>query len=222
VFGSFGSKAQPAPPPAAPDAPADKSSRGGIFSSGAPAGTPPLATNGKSALSSGLEKNAAQDNALKTFDRRTGTGTGTSSGTTGNATPGTDFGNSSTIASQRAGGTSYAPPLQHQPVQVPTQPVIVHDSGSSWGNNLMWFMLGRSLSDHRHYDAPYVGNGSSNNGSSYQPVPQGADIAVPQESFGWSVLRIFLWLALVSAIGWTIWFYVRRKNARSARRHYTL
>jgi hypothetical protein len=223
VFGSFGNGAKSAPAPAAPEAPADKSSRSGIFSSNAPAGVPPLAPNGKSALSAGLEKNAAQDNALKTFDQRTGKSSGTSSGTAGNATPGTDFGNSSTIAGQRTGGPAYMPPLQPQPAHVPTQTVVVHDSGSSWGNNLMWFMLGRSLSEHRHYDAPYVGGSSGNgNGSAFQPGPQGGDIAAPQESFGWSVLRIFLWLALVSAIGWTIWFYVRRKNRQATRRHYTL
>lgn len=148
---------------------------------------------------------------MKTYDQRTGAKAA--------ATPGTDFGRGSSIQDQRPiGSTGAPPPINSQPTYIPPHPIVVRDSGSSFGSNLLWFMLGRSISEHRHYDAPYSGGMPGQ----YQNGPQGSDIAVPRESFGWTALRIFLWLALLSAIGWGIWFYMRRKNQQAARRHYTL
>jgi hypothetical protein len=108
-----------------------------------------------------------------------------------------------TLDARRAAAAPPAPAPATMPHQsstpVQTVPPVIVQQGNGIGDLLTGFMLGRASSG---------GHGVNNTGSS--ATQPGAVPAVPQSSFGASVLRTFLWLLILSAIGWAIYFALRR------------
>lgn len=116
-------------------------------------------------------------------------------------------------------------------------PVVIHNTPSN-DNSFLWYMLGRSTADHHdhyierdHYnhESPgYQGNAAApaaaNGVLPGQPVP--AQVGSAQNSGGsWAmaILRFVLWVMILSAIGWAIWyFFFRNKAASKPESHYSL
>ncbi len=191
-FGSFG-QAKPSPAPVAANdasaaAPASKPLFGSFGKSAPAPDAAPAAP--KSALTQNLDQGAAQQNALRTLDAR-----------------------------KAAAAAAAAPPppvAQPQPVQAAPQygqspypqPIIVQQQSGGFGHAVMGFMLGRAMSGGNHnngYPNQNYGNGNGNGN-----VQAGMPGAEPRSSFGATVLRTFLWLAIIGGIGWLIYFAVRR------------
>ncbi|GEM_PF-6773475 len=170
-FGSFGRATA-----AAPDA---------MHTSGA-AATP---RQSDSALSRQLNTNAAQANALRTFDERR--------------------------AAQQAhsappAATGPAPIAPAQPANVsmpvPAAPttVIVQQGSGGLGHVLAGAMIARTFSGHAgagYYPAPV-------------PNPAAGGGAVQRGGGGF--FTTFMWLCLLSLVGWGIWFAWRRASNRRA------
>jgi hypothetical protein len=203
-FGSFGSAT---PAPAAPSAVPGAKPSFGSFGKAADTG---VSAPAKSALTKNLDTNAANANALRTLDERKAAAAAAAAPVTAPVTAG-----------MPAPQYNPAPqPLYHAP-----QPIIVQQR-SGMGDMFMGFMLGRALSG-GHNNGSY-NNGSYNNGGNGAYVSNGStsssaaamgNVEQPASSFGAKVLRTFLWLVILGAIGWLIYFGVRsltRSGARNA------
>ena len=180
-----------------------------------------------SALNKDLEKNQAQQQALKNLDART----------------------QQKIPPQATQPTSvtgrpldpvHANPQAPMP-QIATAPtIIVQRESSSMGSAFMGFMLGQALSrphsvpspsyDTRRNDLEPINGvtdasyGNSNLGDAGNGTLAAAKVKpVETESAGWSMLRFLLWTTFLSALGWIIYKLYRivtpRKQAIS---HYSL
>ncbi len=225
---SFGSsKEAAAPAPSAAPKSADTSSSGstggkkplfGSFGSfgKSSASVPPAAPTSTSALSKDLDKTAANANALKTLDVRKNTNvTGAATNNTGAA--------ASPVAAAGASGFPAQPTYHPAP-----QTVIVQQRDSGFFSSpFLWYMMGSSMSNHSGgYSNNYPNNpannsanngGNSQNGSVAQmQMPGSSEVPLVQrESIGMSLLRIFLWLFILSALGWLIYFFVKRTKGKT-------
>lgn len=198
---SNSSKSSPAAPPAA-----NRQSGPGAFGKapGSPASATPRNT---SAASRDLDQSAAQANALKTLDARRAAA----------ATPAPLPPNDTVLRPQQS-PVYQAPPVYQQ------QPVIVQQPSSGLMHGVLGFMLGRAMSQ-SHQPVPYPtassGGGTAPAATDAQsgmvngmpglgaPVPA-APPAAPEPSFGATVARWFVWLAVLSVIGWALVYTVRK------------
>lgn len=219
-FGSFGSSRSVAPVAAA------------AVVTGAAATATQEPTKSTSALTSSLDKNAAQTNALKTYDaNKAGTTTAAAGNTGSNA-----FGNSANGGTPRNYGNTptynSTPTYNPSVAQAPsTTTIIHHDSGSS--NGLMWFMLGNSMNNNRHSDNGGYNNGGYNNNNNggynngsnpnnmnQNPAVRSADSG---DSFGVWFLRVLAWTLVLGALGGGVWYLMNRsKNKVVKKNNYSL
>jgi len=163
-------------------------------------------------MSKDLNANAAQSNALKTADGRTST---TGQAAAGSANTGTGWfrsGNTANQSAQPAGA-----------MQSAAQPVV--RQGGGFLNNAMWFMLGTSMASHHQTYAPAA---NQNGQAVVNPDDANADgsiVALPveeKESFFMGLLRIILWVSILSGIYWIIKNVMKsRKNRANQKPNYT-
>ena len=202
-------RSAPAPTPA----PVQKSGPGSFGKAGGADAPPPQPSRSTSAMSRDMEQNAAQANALKTLDARRA-----ADAAAANPPP----------RPQPGPAPVYNQPGYAQPNLPPMQPIIVQQPSSGFMHGVLGFMLGRAMSQPQpvYYPQNNGGHGSSNAGewdsgtvttastsAAMTPVPQ----AAPAPSFLASVLRLFLWLALVSGLVWLVIYTVRKlRRLRSA------
>jgi hypothetical protein len=234
-FGSFGSKQKqstPAPAPSSDGSAAAQGKRGGFGSFGSGNGSNNTAQQQRqsgSAMSRDLDQSDAQARAQRTLEaRRAGANT---LPPLNDRVPGVDR------ARQQPYGPAPAPYGQQQPYNQPSPPVQQNrgnGSGGGLGAALMGFMLGHSMSAGAHPGAGYPGNGAGTNpatntgnvAAQNSQVANGADAglsqlapaAQQQSSFGSTVLRTFVWLALLGAIGWGMYFGIRAMRRGKERR----
>ena len=154
-----------------------------------------------SALSSGLNKNAAQTNALATLDAR-------------NAKKESAAGTLQTAQSTPSGMPLGGVPSGSMPSPLgsaqPAQTVIYQNGGNSgvsgWTSGIVGFMLGRAMS-HDNYNQ----NGY-NAGSGINPNQAGLPSNKNNMGAGSTLLRIFAWLVVFGCIGWVVWYFFFRKK----------
>lgn len=191
-FGSFGPRqSQPARAPEA--APASRSGGFGSFSNAAGNG----AQRSDSSLSQGLDKGAAQANAIRTLEARR-RAEQDAMNAAARPVPSGPLPHNERVAN-RDGDLTRG---QHYPMQAP---VIIQQQGSSGiGNMITGFLLAKATTPTR----------ASANGYPAQPG------AVPASgsSFFTSMLRTFAWLLILTVIGWSAYFawkFLRRGKAPS-------
>jgi hypothetical protein len=196
--GGFSSQRPAAPPPRAPrqDAP-----RGGFGSFGsAPSGN---AQKSDSALSQRLDKNASESNALRTLDARRAAQDQAARDARGDTrpVPGYEYRQNAPIP---------------QPVPQPV-PQPARQSNNGLGGIVTGMVLGQIANGAHARNNGYPGQVS--NGTSSATVNQ----APAGTSFFGGVLRLFMWLVVLSAIGWLVVFLVQRRRRKSAENkpHYT-
>ena len=197
---SNSSKSTPSAPPA------NRQSGPGAFGKapGSPASATPRNT---SAASRDLDQSAAQANALKTLDARRAAA----------ATPAPQPPSDTVLRPQQA------PAYQAPPVY--QQPVIVQQPSSGLMHGVLGFMLGRAMSQsHQPVSIPTTSNG---NGNGNGTVPAATDAqsgmvngmpglgapvpaASSRPSFGATVARWFVWLSVLSVLGWALVYTVRK------------
>lgn len=189
-------------------------------------GQQPAKNGGRSdsAMNRDLEKNQAQQQALKNLDARNQQKTAAhpeqQTSVTGkplNPAPG-----------------SVPPPATTGPA-APTPTVIVQRESSSMGGALLGFMLGQAISrphgvnsyDNRSRDLqPLDSVGAVSNGLETQDGK--AALAAPakvaeSESGAWKFLRLLLWLAFLSGLGWIAYrLYRFFMPAQQTQSHYSL
>ncbi len=220
-----GNYARSAPAPSAP--PAQRSGPGSFGKAGGADAPPPPPSRSNSALSRDMEQNAAQANALKTLDARRAAN---AAGTPPNAP----------LPPLRDPVMRPQQPVYNQPGYAqqnlpPQQPIIVQQPSNGFMHGVIGFMLGRAMSQPQPVYYPpnnNSGHGNSNNNggdwdsnttlagstgtatsAAMAPVPAPA----PAPSFGATVLRLLVWLALVSGLVWLAIYTVRKlRRLRSA------
>ncbi|WP_317201343.1 hypothetical protein [Janthinobacterium sp.] len=223
-FGSFGGK-QPAAAPRATPSAADEGAaparpKSGFGSFGGARGDAAAPAKSDSALSRELEQKSANANALKTLDARRAAAA---------APPPLPPLNPMLPPNQAPGYNQAQQPYNQaqQPYNQPQQqaPVVVQQS-NGLGGAVAGYMLGRAMnggSNHGGYNNGAYGNGGNNgnngnsNGGNSNGGVAGAPPAVPQASFGGALLRTFVWLAVLGALGWLIYYGVKRLRAGKAR-----
>ena len=181
-FGSFGAAKPAAPPVEAPSAAPSKQSSFGSFGKAAGTGADAAGAPAKSALTKDLDKNAANENALRTLDARKAA-----------ALPPAAPSPAPLQAAPQYGG-----PAPYQ------QPIIVQQR-SGFGDMAIGFMLGHALSG-SHSNGGYAGNNGAYPGNGQA----GGVPVVEHSSFGATLLRTFLWLLILGSLGWLVYFVVRR------------
>ena len=209
-FGSFGAAKSAAIPAREVPGSSGKTSFGSF---GSPISTPTeLASPGqksKSALTQNLDKNAAQTDALNTLDARNNQ---KAIGNTPVAANGMPLGGVPT------GSPSYPSGQMGQPYPT-APPTVIYQNGGSSGNftaGLIGFMLGRSMHGNDHSSYP-MQNGSYDRPVGAESNPQ-IPTEIPKESSGMSFLRIILWLLILSAIGGSVWYFLRRSGQGTAKK----
>lgn len=192
--GGFSSQRASAPP----RAPASGSaSRGGFGSfSSAPARAP---QKSDSALSQQLDRDASEANALRTLDARRAAQQEATRDT--RPVPGYE-------------NRQYGQPSQPMPMPAPQQ---APQSGNGMAGVVTGLVLGQIANgaharNHNGYPAQV------NQGTSTASLGQ-----APTRSFFGGVIRLFMWLVVLSAIGWLIYFLVQRNRRKAAENkpHYT-
>ncbi|UOD31877.1 hypothetical protein INH39_09500 [Massilia violaceinigra] len=104
-------------------------------------------------------------------------------------------------------------------------PIIVPQNNSSGiGGAIAGFLLGRATAN-SHAHTGYPGNannsgmaGTTPGSSASVPGPAGTVAAPPERSLGKSLLRTFVWLVILSVLGWIAylgWKFLRRGKAPS-------
>jgi hypothetical protein len=196
---SNSSKSAPTAPPA------NRQSGPGAF--GKAPGSPASATpRNSSAASRDLDQSAAQANALKTLDARRAAA----------ATP-APLPPNDTVLGQRQAPVYQAPPVYQQP------PVIVQQPSSGLMHGVLGFMLGRAMSQsHQPVAYPTTSGGTAPapvavdpqsgmvNGMPGLGAPVPAATTPPAPSFGATVARWFVWLAVLGVIGWALVYTLRK------------
>lgn len=191
--GGFSSQ-RAAPPPRAPS---QNAARGGFGSFGsAPARN---AQKSDSALSQRLDQNASEANALRTLDARRAAQEQANRDT--RPVPGYEH---RQYGSQNAPAPMPMPPPQQQ-------------SGNGLGGLVTGMVLGQIANGAHARNNGYPGQ--MHGGTSSATVNQ----APASTSFFGGVLRMFMWLIVLSAIGWVAYFLVQRKRRKTAENkpHYT-
>jgi hypothetical protein len=196
--GGFSSQRPAAPPPRAPkqDAP-----RGGFGSFGsASAGN---AQKSDSALSQRLDRNASESNALRTLDARRAAQDQAARDARGDTRPVPGY--------EYRQNAPASPPFQQQ------QPQPAQQSNNGLGGIVTGMVLGQIANGAHARNNGYPGQVST--GTSSATVNQ----APARTSFFGGVMRMFMWLVVLSAIGWLVYFMVQRKRRKSAENkpHYT-
>lgn len=200
----------------------NKSTRYGTFSSGSK--DTPAATGPKSTLSQGLDKSAAQSNALKTLDSRQAAKTpiaaptpavsaAMAAGAGGAALGSHAFGNSASGSNSAPGHTPSVAPTYSQP------PVIVNNGGGfSWGSGLTGFMLGRTMNNGTasNGNAGSIGSSSSLEQVVSGPTPDDRIARIPKPGpfdamFG-IMLRMLAWATLLGGIAALVWYLATRSR----------
>lgn len=230
--GNYGRSA-PAPSPP----PAQRSGPGFFGKAGGADAPPPQPSRSGSALSRDMEQNAAQANALKTLDARR------NAQAAANNPPLPPLRDPVMRPQQPGQAPVYNQPGYAQQNLPPQQPIIVQQPNNGFMSGVVGFMLGRAMSHPQPVYYPQnnggQGNGGNNGGNgggnggdwdsgqnttlagstgatgaaAMTPVPQ----AAPAPSFGATVLRTFVWLALVSGLVWLVIYTVRKlRRLRSA------
>jgi hypothetical protein len=167
-------------------------------------GSPAQPRRNTSAMSRDVDQGAARANALKTLEARRAAA---------NMPPPAQ-------PLPPLNDTLRRPPQQQPVYQTPPvyQPPMQQPSGNGLMHGLMGFMLGRAMSQsNQPVSYPTVSNGQP------QPAAQpdtagmvggmpglGEPATAPAPSFGASVLRWFIWLALLSVIVWAVVYSVRK------------
>lgn len=184
-----------------------------------------------SALNKDLEKNQAQQQALKNMDARTQQKTPMQAAQQTSVT-------GKPLDTVHANPQPPSPSPMVQAAAAPT--IIVQREGSSMGGAFMGFMLGQALS--RPHSAPSPSYDTRRN--DLEPIDGAADARysnshlgdagngalaaakakpVDTESAGWSMLRFLLWATFLSALSWIAYkiyrLFTPRKQAIS---HYSL
>lgn len=167
-----------------------------------------------------LEKNQAQQQALKNFDARNRQKSG--------AHPEQQ----TSVSGKPLNPAPGAMPLP--PVAAAPSVIVQRDSGSM-GGALLGFMLGQAISrphpvnsyDNGNRDVqPLASVGAVSNGLETQDEKDALTApakALEPESGGWTFLRLLLWLALLSALGWiTYRLYRFFMPVRQTQSHYSL
>lgn len=183
-----------------------------------------------SALNRDLEKNQAQQQAIKNMDARN---------QQKNASRPEQ---QNSVTGKPLGPAQNAAPATPQLTQAPVAPtVIVPREHSSMGAAFMGFMLGQALS--RPHSVPSAPS-YDNRRNELEPIAGGADASyqnsgvnapaasavsaaqvgpVESESKAWHMLRFMLWLTFLSGLAWVSFklyrFFVPRRQAMS---HYSL
>ncbi|WP_332875940.1 hypothetical protein [Massilia sp. S19_KUP03_FR1] len=190
--GGFSSQRSSTPPARAPRQDS-ASSRGGFgsFNSAPSRDT----QKSDSALSRRLDKNASQDNALRTLDARRAQKEQAERDT--RPVPGYE--------NRQASGQYGNQPGAPMPAPAQAQP-----QGSGWGGVATGMVLGQIASG---------ANARNNNGYPGQANVGTSSASVNQASGGSSffggVMRMFMWLIVLSAIGWLVYFVVQRKRRKT-------
>jgi hypothetical protein len=175
--------------PAGASAPAGTPSRGfGAF--GNAAATP---RQSGSALSQQLDKNATQARALQTLDQRRAA---------------QQAQNTSQNIPQPVPGHAQPAPGYAPPAPAPAAPatVIVHQGSGGLGHVLAGALIANSVNAHARagYYPP--------------PLPSPAGAGSPVQTGGSGFISLFLWLCLLSLVGWAAWFGWKRVGRRAANR----
>lgn len=194
--GGFSSQRSSSPPPRAPKQ--DAGSRGGFGSFGsAPARN---TQKSDSALSQRLDRNASEANALRTLEARRAAREDATRDT--RPVPGYE--------DRQYSNNQYG---RQQNAPMPAAPAQRGDGGmGNLGSVATGVILGQMASGaHARNNNGYPGPvaGSSNAGTSSATVNQ-----APSGSFFGGVLRMFMWLVVLSAIGWFVYFLVQRKRRK--------
>ena len=195
--GGFSSQRSSNPPPRAPRQ--DAGSRGGFGSfNSAPSRAP---QKSDSALSQRLDRNAAEGNALRTLDARRAAKEQAERDT--RPVPGYE----NRQSNNQYGGAPAMPP-----------PAPPSRSDSGLGGVVTGMVLGQIASGaHARNNNGYPAQ--VNAGTSSATVNQ----APGGTSFFGGVMRLFMWLIVLSAIGWLVYFLVQKKRRKTAENkpHYT-
>lgn len=192
--GGFSSQRSATPPARAPRQ--DSGARGGGFGSfnNAPSRD---AQKSDSALSRRLDKNASQDNALRTLDARRAQKEQAERDT--RPVPGYE--------NRQSNGQYSNQPAAPMPSPAQAQP---QSQGSGLGGLVTGMVLGQMASGaHARNNNGYPGQ--ANVGTSSASVNQ----APGGTSFFGGVMRMFMWLIVLSAIGWLVYFVVQRKRRKT-------
>lgn len=197
--GGFSSQRSSSPPPRAPKQ--DAGARGGFGSFGsAPARN---TQRSDSALSQRLDRNASEANALRTLDARRAAKEEAARDTrpvpgyedrqysNNNRQYDNQYGRQQTAPAQRSDGGGMG-----------------GLGGLATGVVLGQMANGAHARNNNGYPGPVAG--SSNAGTSSATVNQGAS-----GSFFGGVMRMFMWLVVLSAIGWFVYFLVQRKRRKT-------
>jgi hypothetical protein len=176
-----------------PKAPSQNGARGGFGSFN----SAPAGTRQKSdsALSQRLDRNASEANALRTLDARRAAQEQANRDT--RPVPGYEY-------------------RQNAPMPAPVQQQQ-QQHGSGLGGVVTGMVLGQMANGAHARNNGYPGN--MNAGTNSATVNQ----APAATSFFGGVLRMFMWLMVLSAIGWLVYFLVQRKRRKTAENkpHYT-
>ena len=194
----FSSQRTASPPPRAPRQ--DGASRGGFgsFNSAPSRDT----QRSDSALSRRLDKNASEDRALRTLDARRAQKEQSERDT--RPVPGYENRQANGQRSSQYDG-------QYNNRQ--NAPAQAQGSGSGLGGVVTGMVLGQMAnSAAARNNNGYPGQGASNTGrgTSSASVNQGSS----GTSFFGGVMRMFMWLIVLSAIGWLVYFLVQRKRRK--------
>jgi hypothetical protein len=181
--------------PAAPPprAPRQDAPRGGFGSFGSAPAG--NAQKSDSALSQRLDRNASASNALRTLDARRAAQDQAARDARGDTQP--------------APGYEYR---QNAPAPPPSQ-----QSNNGLGGVVTGMVLGQIANGAHARNSGYPGQ--VNSGTSSATVNQ----TPARTSFFGGVMRMFMWLVVLSALGWLAYFLVQRKRRKSAENkpHYT-
>jgi len=120
-------------------------------------------------------------------------------------------------AQEQANRDTRAVPGYENRQNVPPPPAPVQQSGSGLGGVVTGMVLGQIASGAHARNNGYPGQMSA--GTSSATVNQ----APASTSFFGGVLHMFVWLMVLSAIGWLVYFLVQRKRRKTAddKPHYT-
>jgi hypothetical protein len=186
-----------------------------------------------SVLSQRLNKGNAEANALRTLEARRAAEQATNAPRDIRPIPpiqpsGTQYGSGNANGGQYGGqnGGQYGGSRngQYNGNAMPAPIIVPQNNGSGIGNVIMGFLLGRSMSN-SHANTSYPGNannsgmvGTTPGSSASIPGTAGTVQAAPERSLGTSLLRTFVWLVILSVLGWIAylgWKFLRRGKAPS-------
>jgi hypothetical protein len=202
--GGFSSQRSSSPPPRAPKQ--DGAARGGFGSFGS--ASPQNGRKSDSALSQRLDRNASEANALRTLDARRAAKEEAARDT--RPVPGYENRQAGGQYNNQYGNQSNQPPAAPMPAQRSDGGGMGGLGGLATGVILGQMANGaHARNNNNGYPGPVAGNGS-NVGTSSASVNQ-----APSGSFFGGVMRMFMWLVVLSAIGWFVYFLVQRKRRKT-------